>query len=95
MDLRRERLIAAYRNRQAAKRAYRDEASRYVVAWFGDQGPDHQPEAITRDALKRLRKLSAAVDATQREYEVIAKGPAGAGGSTSPHWGRHAINSKG
>jgi hypothetical protein len=52
-----------------AKKAYSAQASKHVVAWFGDGPPPRMPEPLTRAAfteLVRLRKASQAALAAYR-----------------------------
>jgi hypothetical protein len=71
----RERLIAAQDAMRDAKRAYSDEAAKYVAVWLhadGQPPEDKRPEPITSQVVATLNRLRTEADAATSAYFAIA-----------------------
>jgi hypothetical protein len=65
----RETIIAAQDAWRDAEKAYSDEASKYVAAWFMEgEPPPTMPEPVTREALDTLNRLRKAADSARTAY---------------------------
>jgi hypothetical protein len=72
-EAQRERLITARDKWRAAEKAYSDEASKYVAAWWMDGPPPTMPEPVTREALEKLKRLRAEADEARTAYYELAR----------------------
>jgi hypothetical protein len=68
----RDPIIAAQDAWRAAEKAYSDEASKYVAAWWVEgEPPPTMPKPVTREALDRLVQLRAAADSARTAYHDV------------------------
>jgi hypothetical protein len=69
----RDRIIAALDAWRDAEKAYRDDAAKYVGAWWLDGGPlpERKPEPLTREALAELTRLQDAAGAALAAYRDV------------------------
>ena len=71
----RELLIGVQDAMRDAKKAYSDEAAKYVAVWLHADGPpseDKRPEPVTREALATLNRLRTAAEAATAAYFEVA-----------------------
>jgi hypothetical protein len=65
----RDPITAAQDAWRTAEKAYSDEASKYVAAWWLAEGPPpSMQEPVTREALDKLVQLRAAADSARTAY---------------------------
>jgi hypothetical protein len=67
----RERIIAAWEVWRDAQKAYRDEAAKYIVMWWGDEPPPTGPEPVTLEALAELSRLREAEGAALAAWRDV------------------------
>jgi hypothetical protein len=68
----RDTIIAAQDAWRAAEKAYADEASKYVAAWWSaDAPPPSMPEPVSYEVLDKLTQLRAAADSARTAYRDV------------------------
>jgi hypothetical protein len=68
----RDTIIAAQDAWRAAEKAYADEASKYVAAWWVAEGPPPtMPEPVSYEVLDKLTQLRAAADSARAAYRDV------------------------
>jgi len=68
----RDTIIAAQDAWRAAEKAYADEASKYVAAWWiADAPPPTMPEPVSYEVLDKLTQLRAAADSARTAYRDV------------------------